>query len=933
MEVTIEHVQLDFVRDRQQRLGHIASLNVCNDIFVFGLKTGQIYAIDLDVPSKVSSFNVPLVEGSEKLLALWVDAGASQCVVKTNFAKYYVLSVQDIIQGQGKTPGQGRGLVPLRKLVKQKHCDVRVVFWLDETKFICSTTKGDIFLIDMQTSDPSCTLLTNLDSAIDGLVYDRQRGRMIVAMSHTLMYWDIKDKDLSPVEVLQRGIPPTEQEKFEPLQYDSRRTFVFKGSKFAWVTDAGIIYGDLAQEGFDQGNKLGSLKMILSMELPDSPHHIKDLTISDYHVFILRGPTVLIINQLSNKVVFNETIYNDENQPEKIVGLTVDQTQSTFWCFSSRNVYEIILKGESKAVWKLLCEQGEYGEALALKDLNSWEYDYIQYQRGTAFMKNSDLLSAAKCFSECSSTSIGSMVLQLMQDSGDDSQDTTTAVQALLTNKLDKIMHSRDRVVPQILLSSWITWNFMNQMNKKDELMNTEKDQEKLTQLRDDISILKADFQSFLKRYLPCLDNDTVYQIILNQNRKAELLYFANLVNDVDYVISYWISQENWYESLKALQSSSSDESLYKYSNILLINAPEATVATWMKFKAADPVKLIPSMLTYFTKYQKSVMNQGTNVAFTYLEWYIDKFKPKEPIIYNTASYMLITGAGRDAVDTDKVIDLLEKLESKFDSHFVLRLSLKYKQTAISIHLFTQMKFFKEAMDLCLAKNRIDLAKKMLTNEDLAQDPAELKSLWLQLSKKLLYTDKNLENSQAIDVKQTIRSIIQESNGVIEIKDLLPIFDEFTTIANIKDELIKSLDDHSKSMQQISQDIRKWLHMKDEMQTDIEKFRERYQILEPGVSCDSCHRILQTRKFLVFPCGHCFHNDCLIKKILLSNDFMLKSQIENFQKRLARDKKYGQLTELESLMTTKCCLCSDLNINTLDNLVTVNQADIEKWSL
>lgn len=134
-------------------------------------------------------------------------------------------------------------------------------------------------------------------------------------------------------------------------------------------------------------------------------------------------------------------------------------------------------------------------------------------------------------------------------------------------------------------------------------------------------------------------------------------------------------------------------------------------------------------------------------------------------------------------------------------------------------------------------------------------------------------------------------------------------------------------------MSRISSQIQQSLQMKKDIALEIETFKERYRVLEPGISCSSCEKLLQTRKFLVFPCGHCFHTDCLIKSILNSNDYNFKSLIVNFQRRLSKDRNSVRPQELESIITRKCSLCSDININTVDDYLNIDENEAEKWEI
>lgn len=923
MEVEIEHVQLDFIKEIEN---NICSLKVGSNILCFALKSGLLFLIDLDKPSEVFKCQVPLLTASnnaEKLIGMWMSPNSKKLFLKTNFAKYYLCDVDAIkhkYADQGKLNSKPGGIYTVKKLIK-KNWDIRVVNWCDDNKFLAGTVDGNVLLINSVNkdgklkNDAEVTNVYQSKATIDGIFLGKD-GNFIIASGSKIMYW-------KKFEVTQNLLSdsPSETEEFEQLRKETGNKFGSHNDTFAWITEIGIVFG----KATSKSRVLSNAKVILSVELPESKHTIRDIILTDFHIIILRGWTITVLSQLTNAVVFEESIWNQNG--ERMLGLAADYSQDppTYWCYSSSNIYEIILHRESQAVWKILCDLKDYDTALKLKGLTKWEIECLNYHQGCHLLDENSSIAAAKSFGLSSST-VGSIALRLMESGNSES------IQIYLTTKLKTLDASSQ--VQKILISSWIVWNFMKQFNEVDENLNGERHADGLKHWQEKKEGLTQQFRAFLKENLDCLDKETIYQVIAEQNRKQELLYFANLINDYEYVLSYWIRQENWYEALRVLLSMHDPESVYKYASVLLVNSPEATIHTWMKIEGIKPVELISSLLTYFTNYQKQAQLVGgnsENFSLTYLLWCIEEDDLEDFILFNSALYMMITQCQPvqdDGVNELKTIQFLDKHNGKYDKDFILRLSVRFRKIKVSIYLYTQLKLYEDAVILALDSGMIEDAKLVVNDRDLENNFKLRRMLWLQIAKVMLYNE-----DAGKDVKQTIRSIISESNNTLEIRDLLPLFDKFTTIANLKDELIRSLEKHGQSMSQISEQIRHSLQLKKDIATDINTFEERYNLLKPGAACDCCQKVLQTRKFLVFPCGHCFHTDCLIKAILNSKDYNLKSKIENFQRRLAKDRNSVRADELESIISTKCVLCSDININDIDEPVYIDEEKAVKWSL
>ena len=257
-----------------------------------------------------------------------------------------------------------------------------------------------------------------------------------------------------------------------------------------------------------------------------------------------------------------------------------------------------------------------------------------------------------------------------------------------------------------------------------------------------------------------------------------------------------------------------------------------------------------------------------------------------------------------------------------YDKDFILRLSLRFKKHEISIFIYSELSLYEEAVNLALERDMLKEAKNVVS---LVSDKDLKKQLWLKIASLMIGRDR--------DIKNSVTTILQECGSVLSIKDLLPLFDEFVTIANLKEELVRNLEKHSMQITKISRDIKDSLKIKQEIKQDIKLFEKRYEKLSPGVSCSCCSELLQTRKFFVYPCGHTIHTDCIIKEILHSNEYSLKLKIEAMQKSLGKHKTSVKPEELDSLLSRQCPLCSEIRINSIDEPWEIDTEEALKWQI
>lgn len=927
----------------------------------------------------------------EAVLTSWLSPNAIYLLIKTNFNKYHVVHIPSLSPIGSNTTENDPSHHVLRTLPQARgkimH-DIKLVQWFsvpdDDSKdgnFLATTVNNELFLISkvnqwfQPQSKQSCNvemILSARSNIIDGIFInvDKQgNNTLLLVIGDSIMYWYLS------IEILKKPLltssswekkwfhHPTEIEQFSKYKnnnYLKRRFHVNKiTGQFVWITSTGIIHGNLFTNK-DTNGKLNELNVILAMELTNILDYdtIRDVINMKYFVVLLLNESnnIVIINKLNNKIVFNGGIDTGVTTP--VTNMILDETNNTLWLSSQLTVLEIIIKGQSHLLWELLCKQHDFQNALKLKDLLPWQIDLIHHQMGEFLISdnstNSPNLSndedrfdeGARQLAMSNSLSISANILLIQGLTHISDTEKALILQTYLLTKL-QLLVSRDSKsqfyqVQICLLTNWIVRNYVKQLN--DIIFDNNKE----TQTNNDNKLTKLERQllQFCQDHVSFLDFKTAYQIVSNYMKSNHLLIqIATLNNDWDFILKYWINKKNWYEALQIwnkldMKSEKNQNLIYQYSTILLINSPELTVEKWIKLNnQIDPLKLIPAMLKFFTIYQNESGNKISikqddskqNFALNYLQWYVKQFKPKDKIFYNTVLYMLISDNNNDEQLT---IDFINEHTNKYDINFILRLGLKLKRIMISIHLMTKLELYENALNLAMENHFIEMTKDILKHID---DKILKKKLYIKFAEILLIetaSNNNTNDDSRQSIKQTVRTIIKESDGLLEIKDLLPIFNDIVVVGDIKDEILSSLNNYNESMNDINKEIETSTNLKHIITKQMSTFNERFEMLQPSASCDFCRKLLTMRKFVVFPCNHCIHIDCLIKMIYNSNNLVLKKQIESLQKKILRNRKdQDLLKKLESLMTAKCCFCSDISINTIDNPMNITQNQLDKWTI
>ncbi|GMM34559.1 tethering complex subunit [Saccharomycopsis crataegensis] len=229
-----------------------------------------------------------------------------------------------------------------------------------------------------------------------------------------------------------------------------------------------------------------------------------------------------------------------------------------------------------------------------------------------------------------------------------------------------------------------------------------------------------------------------------------------------------------------------------------------------------------------------------------------------------------------------------------------------------------------------------------------------------------------LINEDDDDIKNLLKFLLSKCE-LFTIKDLLPLFPNFQSINNFKLEIIKNLESYGLNINQLNHLIANSIKFNNDLVDNLKQLKiSRYYIIEVengaiqdsgkakdgagkivgnNSSCQICENSIFLKKFLVFPCQHVFHVDCLINFILDSSNknyklkkhllaVLKKNQIGLPSNSLLPGANKGNKVkinnnakiskELEDLVSEKCVMCSDLNIDSIDETFINNSSNIDR---
>ncbi len=664
---------------------------------------------------------------------------------------------------------------------------------------------------------------------------------------------------------------------------------------FAWLSSQGVYHGKLLVS--PAGPALGTKVFAESKLIPrsqfassetagkrrPSPDLIEAVALTQWHVIGLVDNRVVAANRLTGSVVYDQVILDPG---QKAIGLCVDLQKNTFWLFTQQEIFEIVVRDEDRDVWKIMLQMQLFDAAL--------QYARSPAQKDAVATASGDYLIGKGLYTEAagvygrSSKPFEEVALTFLASNQSD------ALRKYLLVKLGT--YKKSAVMQRMMIASWLVEVFMAKLNSLEDTIITKAElSESLSpaQTKEQMASVTSEYQDFISKYKSDLDRKTVYDVISSHGREEELLFFANTINDYNYVLSYWVQRERWTEALDVLKKQTDADAFYRYSSVLMTHAAPDLVDILMRQANLNPRNLVTALLEYDRNFTGPLQQ---NQAVRYLNYVVNQLNSTDSAVHNTLVSIYASQRSRDEVA------LLAYLESqgdepRFDPDFALRLCIQNHRVLSCVHIYTNMGQYLQAVELALSHDEIELAS-VIADRPMT-NPALRKKLWLAVARKVI--------SQSIGIKTAIEFL--KRCELLKIEDLIPFFPDFVVIDDFKEEICTALEDYSRNIDGLKKEMDDSSQTAANIKVDIAALDHRYAIVEPGEKCYVCGLPLLSRQFFVFPCQHAFHSDCLGRKVLEQSTQAVSRKIKELQIQITKglvsgSKKDTMIAELDALVAS-----------------------------
>nr|XP_018899049.1 PREDICTED: vacuolar protein sorting-associated protein 18 homolog isoform X1 [Bemisia tabaci] len=667
---------------------------------------------------------------------------------------------------------------------------------------------------------------------------------------------------------------------------------------FAWLTSAGIYYGQLDSTISDDACVIESAQLL---ELPDPNSQPISFAITQFHALLLYSDHVTGISLLNGKLVF-ENYYNEAHG--KLVSINKDPVTGTVWVVAAKAVFRYKIVKEDRNVWEIYLEKGQYELAKQYCKDNPIYLDQVLVKQAEKYFETEDYVNSALLYADTQSSfeEIALKFLQIWELNG---------LKLFLRKKLEKLNPKQPQDKTQItMISIWMFELFLNQSGnlRLDGKDNTVEYRE-----------LQEEFENFkrIPQVVECIraNFSTIEELIASHGDKENLIRLTIENKNFEKVIRQQIMKGNYEDALTTLMNQSNRDLFYPFMPVILEAIPRQAIQILIReSKNLDPVKLLPAFVA---------SNIDENHAVEIMR-YLETCCPfnQNQSLHN---YLLSLYARYNETKLMKYIDIQGQEISmvNYDVRYALTLCQQHKLTKACVKLSALLGLWESAVDLALTVS-IDLAK-----ETAALPPhssLELrKKLWLKIAEHII--------SKNNDIKEAMEFL--KECDLIKIEDILPFFSDFDTIDHFRDAICDSLQKYNEHIKDIKEDIESATKSANIIRGEIASFRNRYTIIKVSDVCDLCNIQLMLRSFYTFPCGHRFHSACLTKELLPLLEPQKRFELQEKQKQFAvltssnRDDSISVnsttlspidkvKSEIDSILAYECFFCGDLFINLID---------------
>ncbi|KAK4055290.1 tethering complex subunit [Microbotryomycetes sp. JL201] len=631
---------------------------------------------------------------------------------------------------------------------------------------------------------------------------------------------------------------PSELHFFATQRSDSRPSMPSLNlpSSVAWLTGPGIYHGSLVlptskSDSYTPGD--GVIESASLVPYPPEPTNSAgpltpiSMALTEWHIVLLYNDKLRVLELMSDKVVYEEPLdLPTDVTPRK---LATDPIRRTCWMYTDQSIFELVIKDEDRNVWKTHLSRSNW--ELAHKYAKSArQRETVLAAEAESYFASGRYIQSAQAFAQ-SSRNFEDVVLKFVDKNERD------ALRYYLVAKLERL--KKTDITQRMMLATWLVEIYLSKLAQLEDAAAAERTTENATNLAVEKTLIDDELRQFLVTYKQNLDERTVFDLLAQHGRDEIMLYYANLVGDIERVIEHWISEENWYKVLEALSKQDELEYYYRYAPTVYDNAPADSVDAFMRQPTLDVRQLIPALCPprrrLFTKDARPKVDH----AIRFLQYSIMQLQNTDTSVHNAIITLFATNSHGNEAD---FLHFLSTCPSNpvtgdpyYDLDYALRICRANKCVQACVLIYSKMGLFESSVDLALDHGDLELAK--MSADKPEDDDILKKKLWLKIARYVV--------GQNSDIRAAMRFL--ESTDLVKIEDVLPFFPDFVVVDDFKEEICNALEDYSSHIDRLKKEMDDATQSAEEIKRDIADLRNRFVVVDANDNASKASNGTRTR--------------------------------------------------------------------------------------
>lgn len=676
--------------------------------------------------------------------------------------------------------------------------------------------------------------------------------------------------------------------------------------QFGWLTEPGLYTGRIDPWEADSDSVTVDCRL-----LSNGGKVPRSALITQFHVLQLHSDRVTAVCILNEQVVFDDEY---DGTHGALVGLSHDQAKNVYWSFTEYAVYKYQVVNESRHVWRIYLEQGQFNLAMRHSDGDPAATDLILTRQAERLFEEGKYVESAMHFAK-TRCSFEEVTLRFM------ALEDASALKNYLKKKLETLRAGEKTQITLIVV--WLVEIFQHRLGS---LREAEGEGEDFRQTEEEFLALLRQ-----PRVEDCVKNnkETVYALLGSHGDQKNLVHIAQTLRDTDRLVQYSLRDQDWSAVLSILAREGDPELLYTYCPVLMDHVPEQTVDMLLPLsRQLSPDRLLPSLL--------SESHEVSMQSIRYLEHQVQELHCPKPAVHNLLVSLYVSRA------PDRLASYLAAPGPlRCDVQYALRLCTEAGLGREAVRLYTLLGQHEAAVELALGIDTelaASCAAGRLLGRALPEDTS--RKLWLKVAKHVVQ-EKN-------DIKQAMEFL--EECPSVKIEDILPFFPDFVTIDHFKAAICDSLQQYSQHIQTLKEEMAEASASARVIREEIVAARGQHQLVRAGDRCSTCGDLLLSRPFYIFSCQHKFHSACLADAVMPHLAGPRQRKLAEVQQLVAAPHpgESGSLdskspvpsraeqaqAELDDLIASECVFCGDVMIRNIDRPFIEDQdfdRVVEEW--